>query len=57
MQRIASVPISVYLLSATSLALEKLVPAKGPAEKMSGFWGESGSTLAAPMSSSVFAMR
>ena len=39
------------------LALEKLVPAKGPAEKISGFCGDSGSTLAAPSSSSVLAIR
>ena len=39
------------------LALEKLVPAKGPAEKISGFAGDSGSTVAAPSSSSVLAMR
>jgi hypothetical protein len=39
------------------LALEKLVPAKGPAEKMRGFWGESGSTVAAPISTRVLAIR
>jgi hypothetical protein len=39
------------------LALEKLVPAKGPAEKISGFCGDRGSTVAAPRSSSVRAMR
>jgi len=39
------------------LALEKLVPAKGPAEKISGFSGESGSTRAAPASSRVLAMK
>jgi len=39
------------------LALEKLVPAKGPAEKMSGLAGDSGSTVAAPSSSSVLAIR
>ena len=39
------------------LALEKLVPAKGPAEKMSGFCGDSGSTVAAPRSRRVLAMR
>ena len=39
------------------LALEKLVPAKGPAEKISGFAGESGSTVAAPSSSRVLAMK
>ena len=38
-------------------ALENDVPAKGPAEKMSGFAGESGSTVAAPRSRSVRAMR
>ena len=39
------------------LALEKLVPEKGPAEKMSGLAGDSGSTVAAPSSRSVFAIR
>ena len=39
------------------LALEKLVPAKGPAEKISGLAGESGSTVAAPRSSRVLAMK
>ena len=39
------------------LALEKLVPANGPAEKISGFAGESGSTVAAPSSSRVLAMK
>ena len=39
------------------LALEKLVPANGPAEKISGFSGDSGSTVAAPRSSSVLAMK
>src|SRR5690348_3258455 len=39
------------------LALEKLDPANGPAEKMSGFCGDSGSTVAAPSSSRVRAIR
>jgi hypothetical protein len=39
------------------LAFEKLVPANGPAEKMSGLAGDSGSTVAASDSRSVFAMR
>ena len=39
------------------LALEKLVPANGPAEKISGLAGESGSTAAAPRSSSVRAIK
>src|SRR5687768_10432961 len=39
------------------LALEKLDPAKGPAEKISGFAGESGSTVAVPASRSVLAIR
>ncbi len=39
------------------LAFEKLVPAKGPAEKTSGFCGDSGSTVAAPSSSSVLAIQ
>jgi hypothetical protein len=39
------------------LALEKLVPANGPAEKISGLSGASGSTLAAPISTSVLAIR
>src|SRR6059036_3153975 len=39
------------------LALEKLVPANGPAEKINGFFGPSGSTVAASSSSSVLAMR
>ncbi len=38
-------------------AFEKLVPAKGPAEKMSGFAGDSGSTVAAPSSSRVLAIQ
>ena len=38
-------------------ALEKLVPANGPAEKISGLAGESGSTVAAPSSSRVLAMK
>src|SRR3989304_7062643 len=39
------------------LALEKLVPANGPAEKISGFSGDSGSTVAAPLLSRVLAMK
>jgi hypothetical protein len=39
------------------LALENDVPANGPAEKISGLAGDSGSTVAAPRSSRVFAMR
>ena len=39
------------------LALEKLVPANGPAEKISGLSGDSGSTLATPSSSRVLAMK
>jgi len=39
------------------LAFEKLVPAKGPAEKIRGLAGESGSTVAAPSSSRVLAMK
>jgi hypothetical protein len=39
------------------LALEKLVPAKGPAEKISGLSGDKGSTVAAPRSSRVLAMK
>jgi hypothetical protein len=39
------------------LAFEKLVPANGPAEKTSGLTGDSGSTVAAPRSSSVRAIR
>ena len=39
------------------LALEKLVPARGPAENINGFSGDSGSTVAAPHSSRVFAIR
>jgi len=38
-------------------ALEKLVPANGPAEKMSGLAGDSGSTVAAPSSRSVLAIQ
>ena len=39
------------------LALEKFVPAKGPAEKISGFSPDSGSTFAAPHSTKVLAMK
>src|SRR6188474_2173129 len=39
------------------LALEKLEPAKGPAEKMRGLAGDSGSTVAAPASRSFRAIR
>jgi hypothetical protein len=39
------------------LAFEKLEPANGPAEKMRGFCGDSGSTEAAPDSSRVRAIR
>ena len=38
-------------------AFEKFVPARGPAENISGASGASGSTLAAPSSSRVVAMR
>jgi hypothetical protein len=38
-------------------AFEKLVPAKGPAEKISGLAGDRGSRVAAPRSSKVRAMR
>ncbi len=38
------------------LALEKDEPANGPAEKIRGLAGDSGSTVAAPSSSSVLAM-
>ena len=39
------------------LAFEKVVPANGPAEKIRGLAGDSGSTVAAPSSSRVFAMK
>src|SRR3989304_4889132 len=39
------------------LALEKLVPANGPAEKINGFSGDSGSTFATPSASRVLAMK
>src|SRR5262245_22524964 len=39
------------------LAFEKLDPANGPAEKMRGFCGDSGSTVAAPDSSRVRAIK
>ena len=42
----------------TRFAFEKFVPAKGPAEKISGFSPDSGSTVAASVrSSSVRAIR
>ncbi len=51
-------PVSGLLQPTLSrLALEKFVPAKGPAEKISGLSGDSGSTLATPRASSVFAIR
>jgi len=39
------------------LALEKLVPAKGPAEKIRGFSEDKGATLATPCSSKVLAIK
>jgi len=38
-------------------AFEKLVPANGPAENMSRFSGDSGSTVAMPFATSVFAIK
>ena len=51
-------PVSGLLQPIESrLALEKLEPANGPAEKISGFSGDSGSTSAAPFASSVLAIK
>ena len=51
-------PVSGLLQPTESrLALEKLVPAKGPAEKISGLSGDSGSTLATPSLSRGLAMK
>ena len=43
--------------SGDEFVIKALVPANGPAEKMSGLAGDNGSTVATPCSTSVLAIR